>query len=64
MRYARIIPWVSTPEITSKGRGPLLSGWSTNKKQAEQLAALAALKELGLAAETAEGEVAIIWPKH
>ena len=33
-------------------------------RAAEQLAALAALKELGLAAETAEGEVAIIWPKH
>ena len=38
--------------------------WGPSKKQAEQLAALAALKELGLAAETAEGEVAIIWPKH
>ena len=34
-----------------------------SKKQAEQLAALAALRELGLAADTEAGEVQIVWPK-
>ena len=38
--------------------------WGPSKKQAEQLAALAALRELGLAVDTADGEVEIVWPKH
>ena len=37
--------------------------WGPSKKQAEQLAALAALRELGVAAENEAGEVAITWPK-
>jgi len=36
--------------------------WGPSKKQAEQLAALAALRELGLAAESPSGEVQIVWP--
>jgi hypothetical protein len=36
--------------------------WGTSKKAAEQLAALAALRELGLAVETGDGQVQIVWP--
>lgn len=36
--------------------------WGSSKKQAEQLAALTALRELGLAEDTADGEVRIVWP--
>ena len=36
--------------------------WGPSKKQAEQLAALSALKELGLALEDGSGEVQIVWP--
>jgi len=36
--------------------------WGPSKKQAEQLAALAALRELGLAADAPGGEVQIVWP--
>ncbi len=36
--------------------------WGPSKKQSEQLAALAALKELGIAADTPEGEIHITWP--
>jgi ribonuclease-3 len=36
--------------------------WGPSKKQAEQLAALAALRELGLAADAPDGEVQIVWP--
>ena len=38
--------------------------WGPSKKQSEQLAALAALKELGIAADTPEGEIHITWPKR
>lgn len=37
--------------------------WGPSKKQAEQLAALAALRELAIAVDTADGEVEIVWPK-
>jgi dsRNA-specific ribonuclease len=36
--------------------------WAASKKQAEQLAALAALRELGIAVEAGDGEVQIVWP--
>ncbi len=36
--------------------------WGTSKKAAEQLAALAALRELGIAVETGDGQVQIVWP--
>ncbi len=38
--------------------------WGPSKKQAEQLAALVALKELGLATEDPLGEVLIAWPDN
>ena len=38
--------------------------WGPSKKQAEQLAALAALKGLGIASENEAGEVSIAWPKN
>lgn len=38
------------------------AAWGPSKKQAEQLAALTALRELGLAEDTPDGEVRIVWP--
>ena len=46
----------------SAGARRFPGSWGPSKKQAEQLAALAALRELGLAEDTADGEVRIVWP--
>lgn len=38
------------------------SAWGPSKKQAEQLAALAALRELGIAHDNGQGDIEIEWP--
>jgi ribonuclease-3 len=38
------------------------SAWGPSKKQAEQLAALAALRELNIAHDDGEGGIRIVWP--
>ncbi len=40
------------------------SAWGPSKKQAEQLAALVALRELGLAHDDGEGGVRVTWPQR
>lgn len=50
-------------EVCVQAEARRFSGaWGPSKKHAEQLAALGALKELGLAVEAADGEVQIVWP--